>query len=44
VLQLCTPFGGGKTHTLIALYHAVKNRDRLPHPGLAAIHDLPTPV
>jgi len=26
VLQLRTPFGGGKTHTLLALYHLAKNR------------------
>lgn len=26
VIQLQTPFGGGKTHALLALYHAVKNR------------------
>ncbi|MCX7704277.1 MAG: DUF499 domain-containing protein, partial [Planctomycetota bacterium] len=25
VIQLQTPFGGGKTHALLALYHAVKN-------------------
>jgi hypothetical protein len=35
VLQLRTPFGGGKTHTLLALYHLVTGRDRL-----AAIADL----
>lgn len=27
VIQIQTPFGGGKTHSLIALYHAVKNRE-----------------
>lgn len=42
VLQLRTPFGGGKTHTLIALYHAVKNRHQLPQ-GYTEIHDLPDP-
>ena len=26
-IQLRTPFGGGKTHALIALYHIFKNRD-----------------
>lgn len=31
VIQLKTPFGGGKTHALIALYHAVKNRDKIDH-------------
>lgn len=25
VIQIQTPFGGGKTHSLIALYHAVRN-------------------
>jgi hypothetical protein len=29
VLQLRTPFGGGKTHSLLALYHLVTSRDRL---------------
>lgn len=27
VLQLRTPFGGGKTHTLLALYHLATSRD-----------------
>ena len=27
VLTLITQFGGGKTHTLTALYHLVKNHD-----------------
>jgi len=29
VIQLQTPFGGGKTHALLALYHAVKNRSEI---------------
>ncbi len=29
VLQLRTPFGGGKTHTLIALLHLFRHRDKL---------------
>ena len=42
ILQLRTPFGGGKTHSLVALYHITQNRqdlinfselDRLPNPG-----------
>lgn len=46
VLQLRTPFGGGKTHSLIALYHITKNRARLkadpmfrdlPDPGTCAV-------
>lgn len=35
VLQLRTPFGGGKSHTLVALYHLAKSR-----PELGAIADL----
>jgi len=29
VIQIQTPFGGGKTHSLIALYHMAKNGDKL---------------
>jgi len=29
VLALITQFGGGKTHTLTALYHLIRNRERL---------------
>lgn len=29
VIQIQTPFGGGKTHSLIALYHLFKNRSEL---------------
>ena len=40
VLQLRTPFGGGKTHTLIALYHLTRHRDRLADfPELAGMPD-----
>jgi predicted AAA+ superfamily ATPase len=28
VMQIQTPFGGGKTHTLITLFHLVKNGPR----------------
>ncbi|HOJ31267.1 MAG TPA: DUF499 domain-containing protein [bacterium] len=31
VIQLQTPFGGGKTHALLALYHAVNNWDKVDH-------------
>jgi exonuclease VII small subunit len=31
VIQLQTPFGGGKTHALIALYHVAKNRGKISH-------------
>src|SRR5690242_1236385 len=46
VLQLRTPFGGGKTHTLLALYHLTHSRhllndmddfQSLPDPGSARI-------
>jgi hypothetical protein len=41
VLQLRTPFGGGKTHSLLALYHLAKHRDAAGDvPELA---DLPDP-
>lgn len=30
VIQLQTPFGGGKTHALIALFHACKNPEKIP--------------
>ncbi len=40
VLQLRTPFGGGKTHTLIALYHLATGRDALSKvPGFEALPD-----
>jgi hypothetical protein len=31
VIQLQTPFGGGKTHALLMLYHAVKNREAIDY-------------
>lgn len=35
VMQIQTPFGGGKTHTLITLYHLVKNGSAcFQHPAL----------
>ncbi|MDI6895774.1 ATP-binding protein [Methanocella conradii] len=37
VIQLQTPFGGGKTHALLTLYHAIKNRKETEH----LISDLP---
>lgn len=44
VLQLRTPFGGGKTHALLALYHLIRSRalidprdiEGLPDPGPSA--------
>jgi Protein of unknown function (DUF499) len=40
VLQLRTPFGGGKTHTLLALYHLATARDKANGiPELADISD-----
>ncbi|MGQ9472289.1 MAG: ATP-binding protein [Candidatus Aminicenantales bacterium] len=41
MIQLQTPFGGGKTHALLALYHAVKNREKVNH--LEVISKLPKP-
>ncbi|MBN1136865.1 MAG: DUF499 domain-containing protein, partial [Anaerolineae bacterium] len=31
VIQLQTPFGGGKTHTLLALYHLFRHTDQIEH-------------
>ncbi len=39
VIQLQTPFGGGKTHALLTLYHLIKNRKNLKH--VQSISDLP---
>lgn len=41
VIQLQTPFGGGKTHALLALYHTIKNREKVKH--LPLISKLPKP-
>jgi hypothetical protein len=41
VLKLITPFGGGKSHTLAALFHAAHNRDALN--AIPEGRDLPTP-
>lgn len=41
VIQLQTPFGGGKTHALLALYHVVENREKINH--LDIISKLPKP-
>ncbi|WP_445633940.1 AAA family ATPase [Nostoc sp. DSM 114161] len=41
VLQLRTPFGGGKTHSLISLYHITKNRSALQ--GISQLDELPNP-
>jgi len=41
VIQLQTPFGGGKTHSLLALYHAIKNREKVKH--FEIISKLPNP-
>ncbi|MDM3855045.1 MAG: DUF499 domain-containing protein, partial [Aphanizomenon gracile PMC649.10] len=41
VLQLRTPFGGGKTHSLISLYHITKNRTNLQ--GISELDELPNP-
>lgn len=39
VIQLQTPFGGGKTHALLVLYHIIKNRKEIEH--LPVISKLP---
>jgi len=31
VIQIQTPFGGGKTHALLALYHTFKHGDKVSH-------------
>ena len=41
VLQLRTPFGGGKTHSLLALYHLCNSRAALQ--SLDELRDLPDP-
>src|SRR5262245_40346148 len=38
VLQLRTPFGGGKTHSLVALYHLANSRNQVQDlPGVASL-------
>jgi len=41
VLQLRTPFGGGKTHTLLALYHLATAREQAS--GVDELADVPDP-
>src|SRR6266849_7501938 len=41
VLQLRTPFGGGKTHTLLSLYHLARSRHLLG--DISELSDLPDP-
>ena len=36
VIQICTPFGGGKTHSLIALHHLLVKGNELKHLDLVA--------
>jgi predicted AAA+ superfamily ATPase len=38
VLQLRTPFGGGKTHSLVSLYHLTQHRDELT--GISQLNTL----
>ena len=42
-VQLRTPFGGGKTHTLLALYHLASARDRAVAAAGGALDELPDP-
>jgi hypothetical protein len=37
VLQLRTPFGGGKTHAMLALYHLLKSRGAISSPEIASL-------
>lgn len=37
VLQLRTPFGGGKTHAMLALYHLMESRDAISSPEVASL-------
>jgi len=37
IIQLQTPFGGGKTHALLALYHAVEHRKDIAHIDLTGV-------
>lgn len=39
VLQLRTPFGGGKTHALLALYHLMRSRDQIDAADLEGLPD-----
>ncbi|MCX7918197.1 MAG: DUF499 domain-containing protein [bacterium] len=41
VIQLQTPFGGGKTHALVTLYHLIKHRKKIDH--ICEIANLPKP-
>src|SRR5436190_8617550 len=41
VLELRTPFGGGKTHTLLSLYHLTRSRHLLG--DISELSDLPDP-
>ena len=41
VIQLQTPFGGGKTHSLLSLYHIIENREKIKHTEF--IKKLPKP-
>lgn len=41
VLQLRTPFGGGKTHSLVSLYHLTQHRDQLTE--ISQLNTLPNP-
>ncbi|RKY68172.1 MAG: ATPase, partial [Candidatus Latescibacterota bacterium] len=38
VIQLTTPFGGGKTHSLLCLYHLFKNKEKVKN--LSSIKEL----
>ncbi len=41
VIQLQTPFGGGKTHALLTLYHLIKHRKKIEH--IQSVSGFPEP-
>lgn len=40
IIQLRTPFGGGKTHAMIALYHLMNSRSEIDDANLESVPDL----
>jgi hypothetical protein len=40
IIQLRTPFGGGKTHAMIALYHLMNSRSEIDDSNLDGVPDL----
>jgi hypothetical protein len=44
IISLQTAFGGGKTHTLVALYHLARSLERLPQLDLPAVAALKSEI